>query len=266
MNDLFSSIGGTGTPLVLVHGFGISGLTWKYIIPILKNRFQYHAIDLPGFGNSIPCSRFTFTLEAYAEALRSYIVRKNLTETVLVGQSLGATIALLSLITGDSEYCSRVKQLCLLDAVCYPFSLPFFISIPRVPVVGRWSVHLIPSKLQIWSVLYAAFYDIKNVDPNQVQEYANFLDRGYVQDAILTLTNSLDQGQLSRYVEGIQSIRKQSLIIWGADDRIVPLEYGRRLASDLKNSRLVVIEKCGHMPQEEKPLDTARAILRHIPG
>ena len=56
------------------------------------------------------------------------------------------------------------------------------------------------------------------------------------------------------------------LLLWGRQDRIVPLDQGERLEKAVPGARLVVIEGCGHNPQEEKPLETFRIIDRFVAG
>ena len=51
-----------------------------------------------------------------------------------------------------------------------------------------------------------------------------------------------------------------TLILWGREDRVIPLEVGERLHEAIGTSRLVVLEECGHMPQGEKPAETLKVI------
>ena len=58
-----------------------------------------------------------------------------------------------------------------------------------------------------------------------------------------------------------KSIETPALVIWGRQDKILPLECGERLNQDLRNSTLKVIDQCGHIPQEEKPEETIPLVL-----
>ena len=59
-------------------------------------------------------------------------------------------------------------------------------------------------------------------------------------------------------------INARTLIIWGAEDALIPLAAGRKMNSLIKDSKLLVIEKCGHLPQEEMPERVVDEITRFI--
>jgi len=61
-------------------------------------------------------------------------------------------------------------------------------------------------------------------------------------------------------------ISVRTLIIWGAEDELIPLAAGRKMNSLIKDSKLLVIEKCGHLPQEETPERVVEEITRFIKG
>ena len=62
----------------------------------------------------------------------------------------------------------------------------------------------------------------------------------------------------------IPEIQVDTLIIWGRDDAWIPLEDGFKFKEALPNATLEVIPFCGHIPQEEKPEETARLILEFL--
>ena len=62
----------------------------------------------------------------------------------------------------------------------------------------------------------------------------------------------------------IADIKNQTLIIWGENDEWIPLESGYQFKNDLSNSELVILPECGHIPQEEKPEQTAKIIINFI--
>jgi fermentation-respiration switch protein FrsA (DUF1100 family) len=61
------------------------------------------------------------------------------------------------------------------------------------------------------------------------------------------------QADLFPIEQDLGKINAPALIIWGAEDALIPLEAGRKMNSLVKGSKLVIIEKCGHVPQEEMP-------------
>ena len=73
----------------------------------------------------------------------------------------------------------------------------------------------------------------------------------------MTFDESINLEEISgRY----KSINIPVLLIWGEKDKIVPLEIGRKLAGNIPNSKLVVVPNCGHVPQEECPIQAIEAM------
>ena len=67
-------------------------------------------------------------------------------------------------------------------------------------------------------------------------------------------------GIVSRY----PAISIPTLLLWGRADRVVPLRVGQRLARELSDARLVILEDCGHLPPEERPEDSLGAVRGFI--
>jgi pimeloyl-ACP methyl ester carboxylesterase len=64
----------------------------------------------------------------------------------------------------------------------------------------------------------------------------------------------------------LNKINSPALIIWGAEDQLIPLEAGRKMNSLIRDSKLVILEKCGHVPQEELPESTLDEMTKFIEG
>jgi pimeloyl-ACP methyl ester carboxylesterase len=56
----------------------------------------------------------------------------------------------------------------------------------------------------------------------------------------------------------IKNIKKPTLIIWGSDDQLIPVENAYKFNNDITNSKLVVMQQTGHVPMEEKPLESLK--------
>jgi pimeloyl-ACP methyl ester carboxylesterase len=64
----------------------------------------------------------------------------------------------------------------------------------------------------------------------------------------------------------VREVRVPTLIIWGRNDRWVPVADADRFASAIPAARKVVLEECGHLPQEERPAEVARLLEEFDPG
>ena len=116
---LKAAIGGAGEPAVFVHGLASNRLIWRRVCHGLKDDFSYHAIDLPGSGESPAPRHFQYTIEHFADVLTDFIILKDLKRLTLVGASLGAAVILVALLRNRDELAPRVRALCLIDAIAY---------------------------------------------------------------------------------------------------------------------------------------------------
>src|SRR6516162_10001451 len=252
--------GGSGEPVLFIHGFGFSKFTWRHLCQSLQDSFTYYAIDLPGSGSSPAPSGLEYSLEGLSDVVADFIVGKDLRNLMLVDWSLGGGLALLSLLRHAPELMPRIKKLCIIDGIAYPQKFPFFVGLLRIPILGPALQRFLPPGSLAHAVLRYCYSDPRLISKEQIREYAGHLRKKEVRQALTRTARSIDAGRLSDYIARINTIDVPALLIWGSEDRAVPLEIGLRLASELKHSRLVVIEGCGHMPQEERPDEVIAAI------
>jgi pimeloyl-ACP methyl ester carboxylesterase len=119
-------------------------------------------------------------------------------------------------------------------------NLPFFINILPIPILGPVAaISLMPG-------------------------YARFYARRKVREALIKTARLIDAEQLAPYGQALKTIRTPTLVIWGRKDRVVPLKFGKRLVRDLPNSRLIVIDDCGHVPHQECPDEVIAAVKEFV--
>jgi pimeloyl-ACP methyl ester carboxylesterase len=239
--------GGVGDPALFVHGFGSNKLIWQEVCEGLADVFSFYAIDLPGSGDSPAPRNFRYTLEQLADVLTDFIVLKDFKKLTLVGASLGGTVILLALLRNKDQLAARVQSLCLVDAVAYPQDFPLFVDLLRGPVLGPLVVGL-PSLSIIGDLVSLS------------QEYAQFYGRKRVREALVTTARLMSTDRLRRYSRRLPTIDLPALVIWGREDGVVPLRLGKRLARDLPNAQLLVIDDCGHSPHQERPAEVVAAL------
>ena len=86
---------GSGPPLLMVHGYPLSSLTFRYIAPSLADRFTCYIPDLPGLGETRWTERTDFKFGAQAETLRAFVDAMGLTSYSVLAHDTGATIAIM---------------------------------------------------------------------------------------------------------------------------------------------------------------------------
>jgi len=250
---------GTGSAVVLIHGFGSSIYTWKDVIPALAVRHDVIALDLPGFGESDRPA--DLSLDAFPAAVIGLMDRLGIERTALVGNSMGGATAAIVAATAPE----RVSRLVLLDAAGFnmePEARPFMVRLTTswaAPVLG-----LLPGKrLLVERSLRQVFHDDTLVTEERVSEYLAPAQRPGTFPALRSLGASL-RARPEAVAAALSAISAPTLVIWGDDDRWIPIAHADRFVAGIKGARKVVIPACGHVPQEEKPAEVARLVLEFL--
>jgi len=235
--------GGNGPWLVLLHGAGDQAGTWNKVAPELKRHFQLLIPDLAGHGESDPAAG-VLSLRTLLAALEQVLDATPWRDAplVLVGNSLGAWIAMLY----THKYPHRVTRVILIDGG---------------PIKGASEIGIMPKDREEARRALDAV-----LDPSTPRR------PNFVLDDLVRVSNT---GPISRLLAaGVEDMSKYLLddklasfqlpvdLIWGASDRLVPLDYAKKLQSQLSHCTLTVIERCGHGPQLERPRELTRVLLQ----
>ena len=254
---------GHGEVILFVHGFGASSHSWRRVATDLANNgWRCVSVDLMGFGCSAKPRNASYTLERQAELLRLFADVLQTPSVHLVGHSYGGGVCLvlLSELMHQSQPHLEIRSLTLVDTVCYPQEFPSFIKILRIPLINWMSLNLVPAKTSSRSILELCYYSHSKITEEAILEYASGLSTPEGHDALVATARNIMPDDMARLLESYRRIRIPALIIWGDHDRIIPLEFGKRLSKEIPRASLTVFSKCGHVPQEEFPEETARNI------
>jgi 2-hydroxy-6-oxonona-2,4-dienedioate hydrolase len=236
-------------PIVLLHGGGGTGKAWAWQLNGLSLApYTVYAPDMPGFGRSDWWPNIT-RVDHIAPVIQQWMDQLGLVRAVVGGNSMGGRVA-LSLA---AETPQRVLALVLLDAVG--------VHLPDVAIVNPLT--LPPSQFMSGLVYDPAGF--KTRTPYRTLDDAHELSRGRQSYARYLAVEGIDDN----LPQDLSRVSMPVLLIWGKDDRIVPLAYGRALKDRLPHAELVVIDDCGHLPHIEEPELTNTTILnflqRHLP-
>lgn len=250
---------GTGTPLVLLHGFTSSTYSWKDVFEPLSKNFHVIAIDLKGFGFSEKPDG-DYTRRAQALLVSHLLDHLKIEKTWLCGNSMGGEVSLNFALQNPQ----RVAGLVLIDSAGISVNGGDSFA-PRyllVPVVGRilTALSLATDKL-VREGLEKSFYDDTKITDERVAYYYRPLQTRSGQLAALRARTQAGQLPIE---QDLSKVNARTLIIWGAEDALIPLPAGRKLNSLIKDSKLVIIQKCGHVPQEEMPAPVLDEMTKFI--
>jgi len=252
---------GTGTPLVLLHGYTSSTYSWKDVFEPLAKKFRVIAVDLKGFGLSGKPDG-DYTRRAQAILIAHLLTQLKIDKAWLCGSSMGGEVALNVALA----YPERVAGLILIDSggVQVPGGSSVAPSYLLIPVVGRVLTALaLSSDKLVREGLEKSFYDRSKVTNERVAAYYQPLKtRGGQLAALRARTQA---GQFPVEPE-LGRINVDTLILWGAQDALIPVAAGQKLNATIKRSKLVTFENCGHLPQEEMPARVVDEVTGFIAG
>lgn len=258
---LYHETYGAGDPLLCIHGFGASLYSWRNFIEPLAKDYQLILIDLKGCGKSPKPDDTKYSTQDHADLLYQFILEHDLRNLTLIGNSFGGALSLLlSLMLADAGESARLKSLILIDAGAYKEYVPAYLKLLSIPLINL-GVYLIPSRVAVRAILRKAYYDPGKITEAQIAAYTAPIAAPGGKHALRETGRQLVPVNLDELIKRYKDIKVPTLIIWGRQDKIIPLKVGQLLDRDIANSTLKVIEECGHAPQEEKPEETVPLVL-----
>ncbi|HKX20878.1 MAG TPA: alpha/beta hydrolase [Nitrososphaeraceae archaeon] len=227
-----------GFPLVLIHGLGGSIESWINNIEFLSTKFRVIALDLPGFGLSDK-PRVSYTIKYYVNFLEKFINKLKINHLYLIGSSLGGHIGVEFTLRNRK----MVDKLILISpAGCMPKSFKGTITLKRyIKIVKAKSANDV-------------FKILSSIDKTMVSHsYANVLyKRLSLPGSKYAFISALKGSAKSpRYESKLTRINTNMLLLWGKEDNMIPLKYVRPFIEQ-GNSRIIILENCGHRPHAEK--------------
>jgi pimeloyl-ACP methyl ester carboxylesterase len=262
--DLHYEERGEGRPVVLLHGFGATTYTWNHVIPRLAERYKTLALDLKGFGDSPKPADDGYSAVNQADLVTKFIIEKDLTDVTLIGHSFGGAVALLTALQLQAQGRKLPHSLVLIDTMAYEQPLPFFITLLRLPILGRLFMALLSEETQVKFILGVVYHDKIKITKETIAAYAKPLKEDSAKTALIKTAKLIIPPHIEEIVSSYPSIHSPTLIIWGQYDKIVPLGIGSRLARELPNAKLIPPLPAGHAPHEEVPLLVIPEILNFL--
>jgi pimeloyl-ACP methyl ester carboxylesterase len=239
----------SGKPLILIHGYSASTYTWSFAAPLFASKgFRVFVVDLIGFGLSEKPAWSDYTIDSQARMIVRFMNRVGIGQAALVGSSYGGAIA-LSVALDNPE---RVGKLVLSGAVCNDEirNLPLT-RIATTPFVGEMMTpFLTSSKTYVRARMRNSFGKPNHhlIDETRLTSVMKPLQAA---DSHRSLLLTLKNWHAARLERDAQNVAQPTLLLWGEDDKTVPLRNGRFLHRQIPNSRLIVFKNCGHVLHEE---------------
>jgi pimeloyl-ACP methyl ester carboxylesterase len=238
---------GNGRTLVLLHGAGANKNSWCRFAKHLSAADRVIVPDLPGHGDSVQSLSLGYSIAEQTQYLHELLTQLHATQIHLVGNSMGATVAIIY----THIHPDLVQSLILIDAG----------GVERTPSEMRREIERtgIHPMMAIDSV--ADYKRLVRYGMNKPPYIPNFFLKLLAADKISRRTVEskvfndvlidLDQTAI------LPTLRLPTLIIWGKLDRIVHVDDADLLHEQIKNSEKVILDDIGHVPMVEAPQATA---------
>jgi pimeloyl-ACP methyl ester carboxylesterase len=239
---------GSGSPILLIHGFLVSHWIWRGVVEQLARHGEVIAFDLPGHGEAdrpAPTD-FDYTPAGLADHAARLCEVMGLPPAVVLGHSFGGAVA-LSLAARHPE---RVRALAAIDAIGLPFKMPLKGQLVLAPGIGELLFKKAYTRAMLHDHLTSAFTDTSLVTEEYVDYYWDRFNRPGGRAASYAMVRAIADTDLA---ETVTSIRTPTSVIWGERDRIVPVALASKLAALIPGASLDVVPGCGHTPAEEQP-------------
>lgn len=230
---------GNGKPVIFLHGAGAGSVTWYPSINTISKNFQVIAPDIVGYGESDKPDA-PYDRPYFSKWLKGFLAELKISKAHIVGLSQGGAIALQFAI----ENAEMVDKLVLVDSAGLGAKVSFW------PLIGTIWMNSFPSSMaNRFNSRYILHKPI-NRDPNHSSYSIGVLKyKGG--------KNAFKQGRgtaVSKISEELlKQIENETLIIWGKDDKLFPVEYGEAAAKIIPNAKLHLIQDAGHLPLMDQP-------------
>ena len=237
---------GTGTPMVLLHGYPLDHHLWDYVAPLLTDTFELIIPDLRGFGGSSTVDSF-YAMEDFAADIAALLDHLEIPKAAIVGHSMGGYVALAF----TRLYPGRVTGLGLISSQ----------ALADAPdrKEGRYKSAAEVADKGIGSVVAAM--TPKFTSDARLQEYAKrSMERqqpaAYI-GALKAMAERVDATSL------LSSFNFPVVLVHGDTDALIPIDRAREVKAAIPSAHLAEISNAGHMPMMESPQRTAEA-LKHL--
>ena len=243
---------GAGPVVVLLHGLGARKEDWLPVFEPMAQKYRLLVPDQIGFGKSDK-PLLDYSVQTYVDFLNEFLRQLKVEKASLVGESLGGWIAALYVAEiGGGAHLVPVEKLVLVDAAGLKQDQP-------IPDLN-------PSSLAAMrGVMEAVFYDTSWVNEDALRKI--FTDKLAVHDGY-TVRSFLGNPtrEKERLDDRLARIKVPTLVVWGKQDKLLPIASGERYAAGIAGAKMVSFEKCGHVPPVEKTEEFLAAVMPFLGG
>lgn len=252
---------GSGPDVLFVHGWPVSGATWRLLLPHLVEHVTCHVIDLPSAGSSRFDASTPLSIRQHIESVRRVVDLLELDRLAVVGHDSGGLIARHAMVD-DPRLCAM--GLVNTEPPDPSWRFTAFVQARNLPGFGAglgWIAGR-PRLRRARLVFGDAFADRSLLDG----EFAEFFlaplhESRPHRDAAVTLLESFDMSLVDELRDIHRRLHVPVKLVWGDRDPFFPVERARAMVGDFPDADIEVIEGAGLFSHEEAPAEVAAALL-----
>ncbi len=244
--------GGTGEPLLLLHGFAANKDHWTMIAPFLTRHFHVYAPDLPGFGDASRQAEASYGLDAQLKRIDGIADALGFDKFHLGGNSMGGYLAAMYATHAPA----RVESLWLLA----PAGAMSAAASEVLTAMEAGENPLIAATMEDFDRLSELCFHV--IPPMPAQFKRPLLERARNEAPFnekIFAEIFADPIALEGRIDGLAT---RSLVVWGDNDRILHHSGLNIVVERLANAEAVLMRDMGHVPMLERPAETAADYLR----
>jgi len=252
---------GQGPVLLLIHGISSSSRTWIPAMRLLQHDYTVLAPDLLGHGKSAKPAG-DYSLGSHASTMRDLLHLLGIERATVVGQSFGGGVAMQFAY----QFPARCERLVLVDAGGLGREVTWTLRLATWPAAEYVMPALFPAFVRQWGDSVVRFLGARGVrNPRAVEMwrcYRSLAEPENRRAFVRTARAVIDPGGQSVSATNRLYLGAQmpTLLIWGSEDKIIPVAHAYQAHEAIPNSRLEVIEGAGHFPQAENPARFAEVL------
>lgn len=239
--------------LILLHGIGASAERWSRVIPTLSRYYRVIIPDIIGFGYSDKPA-VEYTMDFFVEGFfKVFLNNLGISKASIVGSSFGGHVA--------TEFAIRFNRMVEKLVLVSPAGM----MKTSTPTLDRY---IMAALYPVYEHVYEAFSEMAYDSGDAVNEeiVMDFVNRMRLTNAKYAFMSTVLGIRYAPKLKGrLSNIIAPTLLVWGDNDRMIPLQYAREY-EEIPKSKLVVINNCGHTPYVEKPITFNKIIMRFLVG
>ena len=238
---------GSGEPVILLHGFFFDTYMWNKNIDVLAERYRVYAFDLWGFGYSTR-EPLDYGYALYTKQLRKFMEALGIPKASLIGQSMGGG-TIINFTVSNRE---RVNKIILVDAAGMPNRLPIMGRISNLPKLGEFMYGLNNDFIRKMTLGNSFLHNKHIITEEYFQNATRFHKIKGSTEVMLHVTRKQFFDTLIEEIKKLSLLDVPILIVWGREEKSIPLAVGEEMHKILKGSRLEILDQAGHCPHDDQ--------------